>query len=129
VLAACNPPHLNGHADRERLTRAEAPNQHDPRHGIVAHIASLGRTGAKTRIPWRVMAKAAKRPTGGAPVKRPRGRPVGGRSSDERYRALTIYVPRDLHAEVGARLLREGRGFSDVIERLLLGWLKEPAKD
>jgi hypothetical protein len=58
---------------------------------------------------------------------RGRGRPRGGRSGDRAgYQPLTVYIARDIHGEVGARLHREGGQFSDVIEKLLRLWLQQP---
>jgi hypothetical protein len=60
-------------------------------------------------------------------TRRARGRPPGGRSSDrEKYQPLTVYIAREVHADAGARLHREGQGFSDIIEQLLRLWLKKP---
>ena len=58
---------------------------------------------------------------------RGRGRPRGGRSGDRAaYQPLTVYIARDIHGDVGARLHREGGQFSEVIEKLLRLWLQKP---
>jgi hypothetical protein len=58
-----------------------------------------------------------------ATVKRPRG----GRSGDKaNFHPLTVYVPRDVHGAVLARLTRDGRQYSHLIETLLRAWLKKP---
>ncbi len=58
-----------------------------------------------------------------------RGRPASdaAKSSDPDYTPTTVYVRRDLYAEVRAILLRDGRGqdFSDLIDQLLADWLEE----
>jgi hypothetical protein len=55
-----------------------------------------------------------------------RGRPRGGRSGDRaNYQPLTIYIDRNLHGQVGARLHLERKQFSDVIEGLLRRWMQK----
>ena len=42
-----------------------------------------------------------------------------------RYQPLTIYIDRDLHGQVGARLHLERKQFSGVIEGLLRRWMQK----
>ena len=54
-----------------------------------------------------------------------RGRPAGKRS-DPSYSQVTAYIPEDLHRRVKIAQLQDAKGqeFSELIEALLLDWLK-----
>jgi hypothetical protein len=54
-----------------------------------------------------------------------RGRPSGKRS-DPDFEQVTAYIRRDTHKDVKIALLRDdqGREFSELVEELLVGWLK-----
>ena len=44
---------------------------------------------------------------------------------DPDYKQALAYVPRELHRRVMSKLAEEEREFSDLVEQLLSGWLKE----
>jgi hypothetical protein len=66
--------------------------------------------------------------------KRPRGRPKGGKRSDERFQQITLYMPKDLYAGVqekirsrrveGGKNYRGPRDMSDLVTRLVEAWDK-----
>lgn len=65
-------------------------------------------------------------PPSPAPVDAPkRGRPPGKRSNPY-YIQVTAYIPEDLHRRAKIALLQKAKGqeFSELIESLLLEWLK-----
>ena len=63
--------------------------------------------------------------TPAAPERR-RGRPRGKRSNPE-YEQVTIYIRRDTHQDAKIVLLKAGRlEFSDLVQRLVAGWLQPP---
>jgi hypothetical protein len=65
-------------------------------------------------------------PPSPAPPEAPRrGRPPGKRS-DPTYSQVTAYIPEGLHRKVKIALLieAEGREFSQLVEALLIDWLK-----
>jgi len=65
-------------------------------------------------------------PPSPAPPEPPRrGRPPGKRSNPT-YSQVTAYIPEDLHRRVKIALLieAEGREFSQLVEALLLDWLR-----
>lgn len=76
----------------------------------------------------RTTTKAGKAKTAAPPApEAPRrvGRPRGGKSGDPNYHPLTVYVPRDLHRQVKARLVADDGGeLSELVAALLAGWLK-----
>ena len=55
-----------------------------------------------------------------------RGRPRGKRSSSD-FVQVTAYISKDTHRGVKIALLREGDGreFSELVEELLAGWLRQ----
>jgi hypothetical protein len=48
----------------------------------------------------------------------------GGKRSDANYRQVSAYVRRDTYQKVKIALLEEDREFSDLVEKLLEGWLE-----
>ena len=81
---------------------------------------------AKGREPEPGPVVAQVQPPSPAPLEAPRrGRPPGKRS-DPTYSQVTAYIPEDLHRRVKIALLieAEGREFSQLVEALLLDWLK-----
>ncbi len=60
-----------------------------------------------------------------SPSQRKRGRPPGKRS-DPDFEAITAYIRKDTHRDVKIALLRKGnrREFSELVEDLLVAWLK-----
>lgn len=62
----------------------------------------------------------------GAGYSTTRGRPPGKRT-DPDFAQVTAYIRKTTHRGVKLRLLQEGQGreFSELVEELLAGWLKE----
>ncbi len=58
----------------------------------------------------------------GAKIGRPRRKEAKHRHPD--YRQVTAYVRRETYAEVRARLFNHEREFSDLVQELLVQWLK-----
>lgn len=55
---------------------------------------------------------------------RPRGHAGGKRDNKEEYTQASAYIRRDVHKKVKAALVQEEKEFSELVEELLVEWLK-----
>lgn len=55
---------------------------------------------------------------------RPRGYAGGKRDNKEEYTQASAYVRRDVHKKVKSALVDEEKEFSELVEELLIEWLK-----
>ena len=85
-------------------------------------------TGPKARQARKGNAPPPKQAQGAAPTPKRMGRPPGGKHSNPAYMQTTLWIPRDLMADVKVRLIRsEYKEFSGTVETLLRNWLKARA--
>jgi ribosomal protein L19E len=55
---------------------------------------------------------------------RPRGYAGGKRDNKEEYTQASAYIRRDIHKKVKSALVDEEKEFSELVEELLVEWLK-----
>jgi hypothetical protein len=80
-----------------------------------------------TRSKFGAIFEARQGASAGEEEKRGRGRPkgsIGGKRDDANYTQAGAYIRKDVHRRVKAALILEGKEFSELVEELLVEWLK-----